>query len=424
MIIQAKFKETELGEIPDGWEVKELGEVCQLVKKQYNPSKKDVRAYIGLEHIEQQNLKLISIGSSEDIDSNKFEFKAGQILFGKLRPYFRKVYRPKFDGVCSTDIWVIDSKNQFDNGFLFYFLADQRIINEANNSSEGTKMPRARWDYLSRLKFAFPSISEQRAIASILSSLDDKIALNHWMNSTLESIGQALFRHWFIDFEFPDEEGKPYRSSGGEMVETELGEVPRGWRVGTVADLCVSITNGGTPKRMESRFWDGGTIPWYKTGELFDEPLLDSEEHITEEGLKESSCHLWEQNTVLIALYASPTVGRLGLLRTRGTANQACSGLVAKPDVGYAFLFFTLLFKRDGFNMIAVGSAQQNISQQIVKDQKIIIPPPEMTLNFQKSIEPFFERNTSNIAESLTLAALRDTLLPKLMSGEIRVGAT
>lgn len=130
-----KFKETELDTIPEEWEVKELGEACQLVKKQYIPSKSDVRAYIGLEHIEQQNLKLIGIGSTEDIDSNKFEFKAGQILFGKLRPYFRKVYRPKFDGVCSTDIWVIDSKGQFDNGFLFYFLADQRIINEANKSS-------------------------------------------------------------------------------------------------------------------------------------------------------------------------------------------------------------------------------------------------------------------------------------------------
>jgi type I restriction enzyme S subunit len=226
---QIEFKQTKIKVIPEEWEVKELGEVCQLVKKQYSPSKKDVRAYIGLEHIKQQNLKLINIGSSEEIDSIKLEFKAGQILFGKLRPYFRKVYRPKFDGVCSTDIWVIDSKGQFDNGFLFYFLADQRIINVANNSSEGTRMPRARWDYLSRLKFAFPSIGERRAIAFILGFLDDKIALSRSMNTTLEAIGQALFKHWFVDFEFPDKEGKPYRSSGGEMVETELGEAPRGW---------------------------------------------------------------------------------------------------------------------------------------------------------------------------------------------------
>jgi type I restriction enzyme S subunit len=165
--------------------------------------------------------------------------------------YFRKVYRPKFDGVCSTDIWVIDSKGQFDNGFLFYFLADQRIINEASNSSEGTRMPRARWDYLSRLKFAFPTIGEQRAIASILSSLDDEIALNRSMNSTLEAIGQALFRRWFIDFEFPNKEGKPYRSSGGEVVEMELGEVPAGWRAGTLGELCDIIMGQSPPGTMK-----------------------------------------------------------------------------------------------------------------------------------------------------------------------------
>jgi type I restriction enzyme S subunit len=248
--------------LPEEWEVKELGEVCQLVKKQYSPSKRDVRAYIGLEHIEQQNIRLINIGSTEDIDSNKFEFKAGQILFGKLRPYFRKVYRPKFDGVCSTDIWVIDSKGQFDNGFLFYFLADQRIINEASNSSEGTRMPRARWDYLSRLKFAFPTIGEQRAIASILSSLDDEIALNRSMNSTLEAIGQALFARWFVDFEFPDGEGKPYRSSGGEMVETELGDVPAGWRAGTLGELCDIIMGQSPPGTTYNEIGDG--LPFYQ----------------------------------------------------------------------------------------------------------------------------------------------------------------
>jgi type I restriction enzyme S subunit len=160
---------------------------------------------------------------------------------------------------------------------LYFFYKLKSMLSQTDSLSYGTVFDTITKKTFDELKFCLPSENEQRAIASIL-----------------EAIGQALFKRWFVDFEFPDGEGKPYRSSGGEMVETELGEVPKGWRAGTVADLCVSITNGGTPKRMENRYWKDGTIPWYKTGELFDEPLLDSEEHITEEGLKESSCHLWE----------------------------------------------------------------------------------------------------------------------------------
>ncbi len=227
------FKQTEIGMIPEEWEVKSIGECCFLINKSFQPSEANIRPYIGLEHIEQHNLRLTSIGSSKDIESNKFEFKAGQILFGKLRPYFRKVIRPKFDGVCSTDIWVIDTKEENDNAFFFYFLADQRIIDEANNSSEGTRMPRARWDYLEHLKFPIPPVPEQHAIAKILSDLDAKIELNQQMNKTLEEIGRAIFKEWFINFNFPNEEGKPYKSSGGEMVyNEELGkEIPKGWRV-------------------------------------------------------------------------------------------------------------------------------------------------------------------------------------------------
>jgi type I restriction enzyme S subunit len=110
-------------------------------------------------------------------------------------------------------------------------------------------------------------------------------------------------------------------------------------------------------------------------------------------------------------------------MKTRGTANQACSGLMAKNEVGYPFLFFTLLSERANFNMVALGSAQQNISQQIVKDQKIVIPPSGIALDFKKKIEPLFDTITLNITESRTIATIRDTLLPKLLSGELSVDA-
>lgn len=328
-------------------------------------------------------------------------------------------YNGKFNAYQRTYVITSKDNNILNLKFLYYQL--YLVLNVLKNISQGTATKFLTMRILNNLEILLPPIEEQRKISNILWSLEDKISINNKINTTFEAISQAIFKHWFIDFEFPNDEGKPYKSSGGEMEETELGEVPVGWKVGKIADLCISINNGGTPKRMESRYWKDGTIPWYKTGELLDGPLLDSEEHITEDGLNESSCHLWDNNTILIALYASPTVGRLGLLKKPGASNQACSGLMAKPDVGYAFLFYFLLSKRDELNMVAVGSAQQNISQQIVKDQTIIIPPSNITSKFQNSIEVLFDLTTSNLMQSYTLTAIRDALLPKLMSGEIRV---
>jgi type I restriction enzyme S subunit len=270
-----------------------------------------------------------------------------------------------------------------------------------------------------------PQKQEQQKIASILSALDDKIELNHEMNRTLEAMAQAIFKHWFVDFEFPNEEGQPYKSSGGEMVYSEelQKEIPKGWGVGTVGDLCKRITNGGTPRRMESRFWDEGTIPWFKTGELLDGVLLDSEEKITQAGLENSSCHLLPINTVIVALYASPTVGRLGLLKVSATTNQACSALEAKDEIGYAYIFHVLLSNREYLNNVAVGSAQQNISQAIIRDLNTIIPLKPILEEFQRLVDPMYNQMTNDELESKDLTKIRDLLLPKLLSGVIRVNS-
>lgn len=185
-------------------------------------------------------------------------------------------------------------------------------------------------------------------------------------------------------------------------------------------ELCARIENGSTPKRMEPRFW-GGSIPWFKTGELADGPLLESEERITAEGLAESSCKLWPVGTVLVALYAAPTVGRLGVLQVRAASNQACSALLARPEYGHFFVFFALLMTRDRLQRIAVGAAQQNISQQVVRSHKVIVPPRTIARRFHDSVADTYQRRAVLASESKTLTALRDTLLPKLISGELRV---
>ena len=304
-------------------------------------------------------------------------------------------------------------------------------LDELLSSSTGSTFPNISKDQLSNIKIEVPPLPEQRAIARILGSLDDKIELNRHMNATLEAMAQAIFKSWFVDFD-PVRAKMEGEEPAGLDAETATlfpddfevvdgREVPMGWRYTPVEEICETIENGGTPKRMEPCYWDEGTIPWFKTGELLDAPLIQSEELITEAGLLNSSCKLWNPKTILIALYASPTVGRLGILEIEGAANQACSALVARKEYGYLFLYYSLLFSRERLQNVAVGAAQQNINQKVVKEHRILVPTLEIAQNFQSCTERLYVMKLCNLKQSRTLAALRDILLPKLISGEIPV---
>jgi len=332
-------------------------------------------------------------------------------------------------------IFRVVAKPGIDQGFLRYLLLSCVPLFQLHVQDKRTTMGHVTKKDLQGIRVRIPPLQEQRAIAHILGTLDDKIELNRRMSETLEAMARALFKAWFVDFEpvrakmegrwqrgqsLPGLPAHLYDLFPDRLVDSELGEIPEGWEVARVDDLCARVENGGTPRRMEPIYW-GGSIPWFKTGELTDGPLLASEETITEEGLSSSSCKLWPIGTILIALYASPTVGRLGILEVPAAANQACSALLARPEYGNLFLFYTLLATRERLQQIAVGAAQQNISQQAVRDHKVIVPPAAIARAFHDSAEALYRRRVGLISESRTLAALRDALLPKLIRGEIRV---
>jgi type I restriction enzyme S subunit len=282
-----------------------------------------------------------------------------------------------------------------------------------------------------QLKLHLPPLPEQRAIARILGALDDKIELNRRMNHMLEAMAQALFKSWFVDFDpvTAKAEGRaPFGMSAetaalfpAEFVDSELGAIPNGWRVGTINDLALKIESGGTPTRGKDDYWLNGTIAWFKTGELFDAPLIDSEEKITQVGIDNSSAKLWQPGTILFALYASPTLGRMGILEILATANQACAALNAKPEFGTQFLFSMLIESREDLQRVAVGAAQQNINQKILKEHCVIIPDSQIAKKFHETVKSFYHQRASNEKQSRTLASIRDALLPRLLSGDVRV---
>jgi type I restriction enzyme, S subunit len=313
--------------------------------------------------------------------------------------------------------------------FLYYvFISSEQQAYIVQNAIT-TGVPHTNLGILRNTPLALPSLPEQRAIAAVLGALDDKIELNQRTNATLEEMAQALFQSWFVDFDpvRAKLDGRAPASLDSatadlfpeHLEESSLGRIPRGWRVGRIQDCCVQIRNGGTPRRDEPRFWVSGNIPWLASGEVRQSIITATESFITEEGLAESSAKWVPASSTVVALYGA-TAGQVSFTSLRLTTNQAVCALIPKKN----FEFFNYLTMRGATAEMenkAVGSAQQNISKGIVEETRVILPPTTLVERFASVAGPLFERWISNLCQSRTLATLRDSLLPKLLSGELDV---
>jgi type I restriction enzyme S subunit len=284
---------------------------------------------------------------------------------------------------------------------------------------------------LKRLKIFIPESNVQDYISEIQYLIDSKISSNIVLSRTLEGIAQSIFKSWFIDFDPVKAKMAGEQPVGMDdatatlfpdsMDESELGLIPKGWKSETIKDICDSLVNGSTPLRTNSTFWDSEDIPWYKTGELSDGFLFESKESISNIALDKTSVKMLPKGGVLMAIYAAPTVGRLGILTKNSTFNQACTGMVAKDKFGIPFLYLTLYNRRVWFNSLAIGAAQQNISKVIVEGCPAITASQDVHNAFLKIVQPIFDQLESIGNQTNSLILIRDSLLPRLISGELQV---
>lgn len=304
----------------------------------------------------------------------------------------RFVYSPQLCFWRSLDLNFISPR------FLFYWMQCREFFEQASAVKGQTDMA----DYVNlsdqrQMKITLPRIERQLEIEEILNSLDDKLNLLQCQNRTLEQLAETLFRQWFVE--------------GAE----------ESWEIGTIEAACIKVNSGGTPPTQNDAYYNGD-INWYSTKELNDNFLFESNSKITKEGLGNSSAKLFPVNTIVIAIYAAPTVGRLGLLGNEAAFNQAACGLIANEEkICFEYLYLHLYRSRQKLNDMASGSAQQNLNVGIIKGFEIPLPPSELINRFKEQVRPQFQKIKSNTIQIRTLTQLRDTLLPKLMSGEVRV---
>ncbi|HEY4664941.1 MAG TPA: restriction endonuclease subunit S [Comamonas sp.] len=370
--------------------------------------------------------------------SSKFKrstLKGGEILVTLVGANFGRVaIAPEsYSGYnCSRAVGVVPvNLNKINSKYLMFALRSPWCRHLMDTWANTTAQPTFNLKDLGNLPISLPPPDVQKVIADFLSSIEHRITLLRKTNTTLEAIAQALFKSWFVDFD-PVHAKQQGRAPAGmdaqtaslfpdSFEESELGMVPKGWRVGKIADICSTISNGSTPSRSKAVFWENGSIPWFKTGELSDGFLINSSEFITHEALSGSSVKIFPKFAVLMAIYAAPTVGRLGILTEEATFNQACTGMVAKENIGPWFLFWTLFNGRDWFNSRANGAAQQNISKAIVAAYELAIPNQPALDAFNRVVSALHESILLNSEKFSTLSKLRDTLLPRLISGQLRL---
>jgi type I restriction enzyme S subunit len=361
--------------------------------------------------------------------------KGGDILFSHKGTVGKLALVP-FDAppfVCSpqTTFWRVLAPTMLDLQFVYAFMRSDGFTEQWQARKGETDMA----DYVSltaqrQFRVPVPPIEDQQAIGRIVGALDDKIDLNRQMNRTLEAMAQARFRSWFVDFD-PVAAKAAGRQPVGMSSNTAtvfpdhfdaspLGSVPVGWRVTPFSEL-VNIVGGGTPKTDVQDYWNGG-IPWFSVvdtpapGDVF---VLWTEKTITQKGLDESAARLLDEGTTIIT--ARGTVGNLALVGRPMAMNQSCYGLVGKRGYGPFFVYFATRELVEELRLRTHGSVFDTITRTTFDGVSTVLPPAEIASRFDLAVAPMLGRIRTNLKESRVLGTIRDTLLPKLLSGELRV---
>jgi type I restriction enzyme S subunit len=394
--------------IPESWEICQILDILERVSNRVDPDKIESQDYISLKHMGKGEPRVRKCGTSDEVSSKKYRFSEGDILFGKLRPYFRKVALSKTEGVCSTDINVIKSTEKVDRDFLFYTLFRQDFINIADKTSTGTRMPRADWKKLDELKIALPSLEEQEKISQILYKIDSKIENNNKISQNLKEIAQTLFKSYFLDFD-------PY----DEFKQTELGRVPEAFEIAEIGELGDIIT-GNTPSTKNEEYY-GGCIPFVKASDLGSRLMIsETDKKLTKEGASEISKKQLRKGCVMVSCIGNG-LGKVGVTSSALYTNQQINSIDPHKNFDTWYLLFKMQSIQKKLQNYAGGSAQPILSKSKFSNIRIAVPPEKERKKFNERISECMSYYEYVINQNPKLIKMRNNLIPKLMSGEIRV---
>ena len=398
------------------WKEYKLGEVVIPVKDRIETSFLDSTSYVSTENM-LPNKAGITLSSGVPSGS-AVKFRYEDILISNIRPYFKKIWRADRNGGCSADVICLRASNAVVPLFLYYLLSQDLFFDYVMQGAKGTKMPRGDRNQIMQWPVLLPSKSEQQKIALILSALDDKIEVNKrindnfvysiivvmliWLlislrNDNLEQQAQALFKSWFVDFE-------PFIDR--EFIDTEMGKIPEGWKVGTLYDVAEIYDRLRKPLSGKDRENMKRTYPYYGA----------------------TSCMDFVDNYIFDGIYT--LIGEDGsVVKDNGLpymqyvwgkfwVNNHAHILQGKN--GYSTEMIHVLLSITNIQHLVTGAVQAKLSQANMQKILLAIPPSNILDEFRPIIGCMYEMRRKNEDESARLTHLRDSLLPKLMSGELK----
>ncbi|HFC6348753.1 TPA: restriction endonuclease subunit S [Neisseria lactamica] len=373
--------------------------------------------YISTDNI-LQNKQGIECATSLPIQGGKVTaFKKGDILLANIRPYLKKIWYAQFDGGCSADVLAIRANAETDSHFLFYALFRDDFFIHAMKGAKGTKMPRGDKAQIMEFKIPVFDLKTQQSIAAVLSALDKKIALNKQINARLEEMAKTLYDYWFVQFDFPDANGKPYKSSGGEMVfdETLKREIPKGWEVKSLKDVLVNRSDNIKSEDLTSN------MPYTPIDSLPMRKMTFSDFQKIENA--RTSLIRYSFNDILIGAMRV-YFHRVCIAPFDGITRSTTIVLKPKKQNHLPFLY-QLCNEEKTINFaskVSIGTQQPYVNWvNGLAEYKFAMPNLELIERYSIKIMPLIKSVITREKQNHHLTQLRDFLLPMLMNGQVSV---
>lgn len=377
-----------------------LSNVSCYVTEKISVDSIDISEYITTDNL-LQNKKGRVI--AEKLPTQKVtRFKKNDILIANIRPYLKKIWQADIDGGASSDVLVVRPNDVIDYNFLYYALTQDSFFEYVMKGSKGTKMPRG--DKSQIMNFVIPDleIDEQIKIGKLLKSIDQKIQINNQINQELEAMAKTLYDYWFVQFDFPDQNGKPYKSSGGKMVyHPELKrEIPEGWGVESVGNLLDKVTKAEKIENNSIEF----------IGEI---PVIDQSQKFIAGFTNNENALLQAQDGHVIFGDHTRVVKYINFDYARGA--DGTQVLISNNENISNVLLYHMI---EDFDLSNYGYARHF---KFLKEKTVIVPDKEVSSKFETQANVIYEKIKNNIFENQELTQLRDWLLPMLMNGQVKV---